>query len=168
MTLATHILVAGSITKPFLGQANTFVIFIISIFSHYLADAIPHYDYKLLSIEWKEGQTKKDLQINRDPKQLTIDLLNIAIDVAIGTAVLLLCVRPEVNFSNFITYTLIIVGSILPDALQPIFIMYKKFPMTLIQNFHDFWHAKTKLKLNKTAVLSQGTLFLIATFINYF
>lgn len=168
MTLATHILVAGALTKPFLGRVNGLTVFIISIFSHYLSDAIPHYDYKLLSIEWKEGQQKKDLEINREAKLVTIDLLNIAIDIAVGTAVLILSSRPEMNFSNLTTYSLIIAGSILPDALQPIFIMWKKFPMTPIQDFHDFWHAKTKLKLNKAAILSQGTLFLVASLINYF
>ncbi|MDO8493661.1 MAG: hypothetical protein Q7S19_03925 [bacterium] len=167
MTLATHILIAGAVTKPFLGQVNNLTIFGISVFSHYLSDAIPHYDYKLLSIEWKEGQ-KYNSKITPNAKLIIADLLNISIDIAIGIAFLVLLTRPEANLSNLITYSLIIFGAILPDALQPIFIMWKKSPMNLIQTFHDFWHAKLRLQFNRTAMISQGALFFIAGAINYF
>ena len=167
MTLATHILVAGAITKPFLGQVNDLVIFVISIFSHYLSDAIPHFDYKLASIEWRPGE-KHNSRIHPNVQLIAVDLLNIAIDVAIGTSALILLTRPEPTLANLITHSLIIIGGILPDALQPIYIMYKKFPMTLIQIFHDFWHAELRLKLEKRAILSQGALFIFAALINYF
>ncbi len=165
MTLATHILIAGAITKPFLGGVSNLVIFIISLSSHYLADAIPHFDYKLLSIEWKKDE-KQNSKIIPKVSLIATDLLNIAIDIAIGTAFLLVLARPEVTLANFITYGLIILGGILPDALQPIFIIWKKFPMTIIQSFHDFWHAKLRLQFNRTAILSQGFLFILAVYIN--
>ena len=165
MTLATHILVAGAITKPFLGRVNSLVIFIISIFSHYLSDAIPHFDYKLLSIEWKEGE-KYNSKIHPNAIFIFSDLLNIAIDASIGAALLIILARPEPTFANLVTYSLIILGGILPDALQPVFIMWKKFPMSLVQTLHDFWHAKLRLELNRTAILSQGFLFLLAAYIN--
>ena len=181
MTLATHILVAGAVTKPFLGRVNNLLIFVISIFSHYLSDAITHYDYNLASIEWKEGE-KQNSRVVPNLQLIVLDLLNIAIDVAIGTTVLILCSRPEINSQNFAAYSLIVLGSILPDALQPIFIMYKKFPMDLIQNFHDFWHSKTKfktglkdfynnelrIKINKTVLFSQIAIFITAAVVNYF
>ena len=165
MTLATHILVAGAVTKPFLGRVNGLFIFIISIFSHYLADAIPHYDYKLLSITWSEEHHKKN-KIEMKLHLVAVDLLNIAIDVAIGSAMLFIVARPEINLQNLITYSLIILGGILPDALQPVYILWKKFPMNRIQDMHDFWHAKLRLSLNKTAIISQATLFILAAYIN--
>ncbi len=167
MTLATHILVAGATTKPFLGRMSNPIIFIIAILSHYLSDAIPHFDYELLSIE-SHPEDKSESKIHPSAKSVAIDLLSIIIDIAIGTTFLILSARPEINFSNLVTYSLIIIGGILPDALQPIYILWKKFPMTQIQNWHDFWHAKLRLKLNRQAVISQGALFLAALLINYF
>ena len=165
MTLATHILVAGAVAKPFIGRVNGLFIFIISIFSHYLADAIPHFDYKLLSIKWNE-EHKKSTSIDFKIHIIVLDLLNIAIDIAIGSALLFILVRPEITFANFVTYGLIILGGILPDALQPIFILWKRFPMNIIQDIHDFWHSKLRLTLNKAAVVSQATLFILAAYIN--
>ncbi len=164
MTLATHIMVAGAITKPFLGRLSWPFIFVISALSHYLSDAIPHYDYKLLSITWSEEHPKShniDLKLHL----IAVDLLNIAIDVAIGSAFLLILARPELNLHNIITYGLIILGGILPDALQPVFILWKKFPMDIVQEMHDFWHSKLRLHLNRTAIASQGLLFIIAAFL---
>lgn len=157
-------MVAGAVTKPFIRRLSWPFIFIISIMSHYLSDAIPHFDYKLLSIKWNE-EYKKNTNIDFKLHLIAVDLLNIAIDVAIGSAFLLIIARPEVTLQNFITYSLIILGGILPDALQPVFILWKKFPMDIVQEVHDFWHAKKRLTLDRTAIASQGLLFLIAAYL---
>ncbi len=179
MTLATHILVAGAITKPFLGRVNDLVIFVIAIFSHYLSDAITHYDYNLLSINGSK-ENAADRSLKADPQKIAVDLLNIAIDISVGIAVLVIIVRPAATLANLITYGLIILGGILPDALQPLYIIWKKFPMTLIQELHDFWHSKNKIvfnpkdllseqfrrNLNKRIFLTQIFIFIIAAYIN--
>ncbi len=175
MTLATHILVAGAATKPFMGRVNDLVLFIIAVFSHYLSDAITHYDYGLLSIPWHEGP-KKDLNVKLEPSLVVVDLLNIAIDVAIGVSVLILCVGADNILKDPTAYGLIILGGILPDALQPIYLLWKEFPMTLVQNFHDFWHSEKKFlfsrenlkhKLKKELIVSQASIFILAALINY-
>ena len=163
MTLATHIMVAGAVARPFIGRVNGFVVFLISIMSHYLSDAIPHCDYKLLSISWDE-ENKKSTKIDYKIHLIIVDLLNIAIDVAIGSALLIIIARPELSIQNFVTYGLIILGGILPDALQPLYIIWKKFPMTIVQGMHDFWHAKTRLTLNRKAIASQAVIFLLAAY----
>lgn len=165
MTLATHIIAAGVATKPFLGRVSDPIIFVVAILSHYLLDTIPHFDYKLLSIAWNEEGNKAKTHFTTTLHTATIDLLNIGIDIAIGVAFLIILARPEITLTNFITYSLIIIGSILPDALQPIYILWKRFPMTQIQNLHDFWHSPIKLEINKKSLTFQGVLFLIAAII---
>ena len=163
MTLATHILVAGAVSKPFLGPFNPLLIFVLSGTSHYMADFIPHYDYKLKSIEWDE-ENKASTKIIPSAGTITYDLLKITIDILIGTFILVATTHPAFSLENIITYTMIVLGGILPDALQPVYIMLKKFPMTWIQNLHDFFHAETRLKFGRLALLSQGALALVSIY----
>src|SRR3989344_2535542 len=47
MTLATHIAIAGALGAPFVGAVPPVALFAFALGSHYLADTVPHYDYKL-------------------------------------------------------------------------------------------------------------------------
>ena len=128
-----------------------------------MADFIPHYAYKLKSIECND-ENNASTKIVPTGELIIYDLLNVSIDILIGTFILVATTHPAISLENIITYTMIVLGGILPDALQPVYIMFKKFPMTWIQNLHDFFHAETRLKFGKLALLSQGVLCLISIY----
>jgi len=148
MTLATHILVAGALTRPLAGSIPASLIFVTALASHYIADAIPHYDYKLLSKDRSDPDRPK---LKKDWRLITLDLTRIFLDIAIG-ATLLYFLFPSLPLSW------VILGAILPDMLQPLFWLYKKFPIKQTQTFHDFMHAKLRLDLTALAIFSQLTL----------
>ncbi len=148
MTLATHILVAGALTKPLAGSIPVSLIFATALASHYLSDAIPHYDYKLIS---KDRLDPEHPKLKKDWRLITIDLSRIFLDIALGTGL---------TYFLFPSLPLfwVVVGAILPDALQPLFWLYKKFPIKQTQAFHDFMHAKLRLDLGALAIFSQLAL----------
>ena len=61
---------------------------------------------------------------------------------------------------------LIVVGGILPDGLQGIQLLYKGFPMTYLQRFHDFFHYENggvgDLPLSFSTLFAQLLLILLA------
>ena len=91
MILAPHIIVGAiigaKIKKPFL-------VIILAFLSHFVLDAIPHWDY-------------------------SITLLNVIIDVPIGLLIVFLAVRSKNMFNkNYLPYIALgIFASLLPDAL---------------------------------------------------
>ena len=148
MTLATHILVAGALVKPLAGSIPTSLLFATALASHYLSDAIPHYDYKLIS---KDRSAPDNPKLKKDWRLITIDLARIFLDIAIGAAILYY-LFPSLPFFWVVT------GAILPDALQPLFWLYKKFPIKQTQAFHDFMHAELRLDFTAMAIFSQLAL----------
>ncbi len=152
MTLATHILVAGALVKPLAGSIPTSLIFATALASHYLADAIPHYDYKLLS---KDRDNLEHPKLKKDWRLIIIDLSRIFLDMTIG-ATLLYFLFPSLPIFW------VVAGAILPDALQPLFWLYKKFPIKHTQAFHDFMHSKLRLDFNASAIFSQLTLVAVS------
>ncbi|KKW21186.1 MAG: hypothetical protein UY61_C0012G0009 [Candidatus Adlerbacteria bacterium GW2011_GWC1_50_9] len=63
MTLATHIVIAGAITRPIAG-AHPALLFLVSLASHYLADAIPHWDYDIRSVPDEHKQNPDAIRWN--------------------------------------------------------------------------------------------------------
>ena len=140
MTLTTHAIVGASIaslipTHPVLG-------FTLGFTSHFLLDAIPHWDYILLS-------SKKDLNnpMNNDliiNKNFIIDLFKISFDAVLGLAVALLLF----GFSNFNLLWAAFwgaIGAMMPDALQFVYFKWRHEPIKSLQKFHLWIHAKKDL-----------------------
>lgn len=161
MTLTTHsvigAMVAGTLaTQPTLAIIGAFG-------SHFLLDAIPHWDYRLLSNVEKVKGIK--LVFGR---AFCWDLFRVGLDALLGL-VLSLVVWFLLGQDYF---WLIIIGGLiatLPDYLQ---FVYSKFNWSILgwlQMWHDYCH--TNYKLNGRFLLgigSQGILIMVAMVSIYF
>jgi hypothetical protein len=139
LTLTTHAIVGAVIVDlmpahPLLGLALAFG-------SHFVLDALPHWDYPLhsscinpsfragMSYDWK----------------LFLDLLKIGGDAAFGIifAVLLFATQRGANL------TLILAGAsagMSPDALQFAYMRFPHQPLTVIQRFHEWIHTSRQMR----------------------
>lgn len=136
MTLTAHAIVGGAIaaampTHPILGIGAAFA-------SHFLIDAIPHYDYKVrsASIHPKKGDPMKY------DRALLLDFFSIGTDFALG---LLLAF---VLFATPATWFLVLVAAFagqFPDALQ---FAYTRAPHVLggLQRFHEWIHTGYRMR----------------------
>jgi len=137
MTLAAHTIVGASIANilpnhPVIG-------FVAGFTSHFLLDAIPHWDYSLLSSkENSNNPMDRDMIIN---KYFIIDLLKIGIDISVGIlAVLFLFSNSNIDFSWAPFWGMI--GAIMPDALQFVYFKWRHEPLKSLQRFHIWVHGK--------------------------
>lgn len=141
MTLTTHIIIASAVARP-LAHAHPSFIFLAGLASHYLSDAIPHWDYKLGSIEIDENSKIKKM----DPHHARFftDIAKTVIDMALGIAITALIMQPE-SIQDALWFLIAALGGVLPDALQGVFAIFHFKFMRPFQKFHDFWHTKIKL-----------------------
>ncbi|TSC68902.1 MAG: hypothetical protein G01um101466_265 [Parcubacteria group bacterium Gr01-1014_66] len=140
MTLTTHSIIAAAIAKPLM-QMNPLLAFVAALASHYLSDAIPHWDYPLASIEDKEDKEKRHWGSNR--RMLMKDISRMALDGFLGAGILLLIVRP-VTTQQLLWTLAVIIGGSLPDFLQGLYMLKLKF-LTPHQRLHDIFHTNIRL-----------------------
>lgn len=141
MTLATHIIIAAAVTKP-IASAHPLLIFAVAMITHYLSDAIPHWDYSLSSIDsevrheeraWKFG----DATFLRDVR-------NVACDGLLGILFVALITQPS-SPSEILWLFFTAAGSILPDFLQGVYYTRRADFLRIIHRFHGFMHSKISL-----------------------
>jgi poly-gamma-glutamate synthesis protein (capsule biosynthesis protein) len=147
MTLSTHVIVASSLSV-FLPQ-NAFLLFIFGFMSHFVLDAIPHWDYKLMSQTFhpfKEG--KKSM------KATVYDAIRISFDIFLGFIVALIFFSSSGNF----LFLYAAVGSIVPDVLQFIYSRYPKGIVALLQIFHTKIQHHGLYHKPILGILTQGAL----------
>ena len=140
MTLATHAIVGASAATLFPGHPE--VGFLAAFASHFVIDAIPHWDYQLLSRKTPTGNyLDNDLQMN---KLFLYDLVKIGFDFWLGIilSVLLLQSTHAPLQWNILVGAL---GGMLPDALQFAYFRLRREPLTSLQRLHHLVHAKKRL-----------------------
>ena len=165
MTLTTHILVAGAAATALGAAPNPTAAFFISWMSHYLIDLIPHWSYRMPSVEKTDSAGRQVFA--GDKKQIAKDILKTVADLILGTIVLLSLTKPEFTFDSIIFLTAVVAGSILPDALQGVDLIYKDFPFAQLKKFGELLHFDKKGELHDLAptiwtVGSQAALTLLA------
>ncbi len=144
MTLATHIVIAGAITRP-IASAHPALLFLVSLASHYLADAIPHWDYDIRSIDEKNKENADAIRLNFSDRMFWKDVFRFGIDACIGFGVLLFFLWPQ-SWSALLNTLLISAGSVLPDFLQGAYFTRKAEFLKPVQRLHNYFH--TRLRLN--------------------
>ena len=163
MTLATHIVIAGAITRP-IASAHPALLFLVSLASHYLADAIPHWDYDIRSIDEKNKENADAIRLNFSEKAFWWDFFRFGIDAAIGFGILLFFMWPE-SWPAFFKVFLISAGSVLPDFLQGVYFTRKAEFLKPVQRLHNYFH--TRLRLNPYPLIGipfQALFFLISLY----
>lgn len=143
MTLTTHIIIAAAAAQPF-AEFHPAVIFTVALASHYLSDAIPHWDYSILSFPDKSMDDVHKRRWNFGIRTFWIDILRIGTDFFIGSTILWLILRPAIP-AEWLTVLLIFAGGALPDFLQGVYYTRHADFLKPLHVFHDFMHTKIKL-----------------------
>ncbi len=161
MTLAAHA-ATGALLSAFV-PAHPVATFAIGFGSHFLLDMIPHWDYHLESIsEDLDHPLETDMRIGFS---FFRDLIRIGADFSLGfvLAILIGLFFP----GTFLSVALLAAaGAVLPDALQFAYMKLPYWPLTLLQRFHFFVHARLRIDNWKRGVILQaGFLAVLAGFV---
>jgi hypothetical protein len=131
MTLAAHAIVGASIANlmpshPVLGFAAGFA-------SHFLLDAIPHWDYHLASVkEDSDNPMNNDIVFNIN---FIFDLFKMGLDAILGIIIVLFLFGIS---NSHLMWTPLwgAIGALTPDALQFVYLKWKHEPIVSIHQFH--------------------------------
>lgn len=140
MTLTTHSIIAAAVTKP-ISHLHPLITLAVAIATHYLSDAIPHWDYPLKSIEHTEDKENRHWGTNR--KAIIKDISSMTFDGLLGAAIVIIVVRPVTREQWFWVFAAV-VGGCLPDFLQGLY-MFKISFLRAHQRLHDFFHTNIRL-----------------------
>lgn len=153
MTLTTHAVVGAAIVSimpqhPIWGVCA-------AIGSHFVIDAIPHWDYPIASASINPNL---GLAMKYD-RAFYLDVVRIGADALLGVVLSLLL------FSTPQTQLLVFIGAgagILPDPLQFVYTRYKHEPLVSLQRFHQWIHTKNHMKKAKFFGIISQIIFIVA------
>ncbi len=140
MTLTTHSIIAAAVTKP-LARMNPLIALVVAIATHYLSDAIPHWDYKIVSIE--NAEDKENRHFGSSKSAIIKDIFHFALDGFLGAIIIILITRPA-TLQQWLWIAAAVIGGCLPDFLQGLYVLKLKF-LRLPQRFHDMFHTHIRL-----------------------
>lgn len=139
MTLAAHSVVGATVVKvlPF----NPFLAIFLAFMSHFVLDAIPHWDYPLKSAVKTTGDVAgvKFLKGRLFWRDLTI----IAFDLLLGLSLIWFLYTPD--FGLWFWLLLGVGAAVLPDFLQFAYGKYGGSVLTFFQSWHNYCHSKFSL-----------------------
>ncbi len=165
MVLSTHAIIGSAMatlmpTFPLTG-------FVLACVSHFATDAIPHWDYKLRSKNDDESNFLND-DMQASGRDFMIDLAKIGLDLALGFALSILIW----GWWFGLPLTIILlgaVGGVLPDFLQFAYFKIRREPLTSLQRFHHWIHAKLRLKGRFVlGPILQALIVIIFIVLNYY
>jgi hypothetical protein len=136
MTLATHALVGAAVASFFPEQPA--VALCAAFASHFLVDAIPHGDYRILSASI-HPEIGAAMTFDRT---LALDMLRIGADALIGIALAFLFFAP---LGHPYLVLLAACAGILPDPLQFAYTRFKREPLVSLQRFHQWIHTAHRM-----------------------
>ena len=153
MTLTAHAIVGAGIAAaipahPVLGISLAFA-------SHFLVDAIPHYDYQVRS-DSIHPHIGAPMRFDR---ALLLDFFSIGGDFALGIILALFF------FATPTIWPLIAIAAFagqLPDALQFVYTRFKHEPLVSLQKFHHWIHTKRRLREHPVLGVTSQVCFLVA------
>ncbi len=163
MILATHAIVGAAVGRL---TGNPLLALVAGFISHFLADAIPHWQYRLGSMVHRDGPMEDDMIINR---KFIWDLAKTGFDFAAGIILSVLLFQGTNNLSN-ISIPLIAgaVGGVLPDALQFAYFKIRREPLTSLQKLHNRAHAEKDLSAFPYGLISQALVIVVAVIASKF
>jgi hypothetical protein len=158
MTLATHA-ITGAAVASFVPQ-NPFLGFALGFASHFAIDAIPHYDYPILSDSIHPQKNELRMKFDR---LFFRDAVHFTLDACVGIAIAIAMAMFAQPHDNLLAITLIAgsIGGILPDPLQFVSKKIRHEPLTSLQRFHKWIHADWHLRDTGhlwTGIISQSVL----------
>lgn len=128
--------------------------------SHFVLDAIPHWDYHLGSYEYnKKEPLKSVIHLN---KKFLGDLVKIGLDGTWGLifAIILFSGPPA---GGWFLIALGAISAMLPDFLQFVYLQIRREPFIILQRLHIWTHSKYKInKLSFTGIIPQIVIIILA------
>jgi len=124
--------------------------------SHFVLDALPHWDYHLDSYEYnKKDPLKSVIHLN---KKFLGDLAKMGLD---GTFGLILAI---ILFSgNWFLIALGAIGAMFPDFLQFVYLQTRREPFLYLQRFHLWIHTKHEIKkISFAGIIPQIVIIILA------
>lgn len=161
MILATHAIAGVALAAAIPNQP--LLAFTTGIASHFLLDAIPHWDYELRSSRKdKNNPLNDDIVMGRD---FWSDLIKLGGDTMIGLVLAWFFFHQFfINQLGLLTFASGVAGGLLPDALQFAYFKLRSPWLTVLQRFHNFIHAGHARKLKPSIGIVSQTL-IVATII---
>ena len=166
MTLTTHAIAGAAAAELF--PAHPIIGFIAGFTTHFLLDAIPHFDYKIYSayanpdiaMSHNESGATTSAGIKLD-KDFLIDITRIGSDCVLGFLLAFLIFHPF-NWHDAGIVFLGAVAGVLPDFLHFVYMRLPYQPMIALEKFHMWIHSKLRLKeYPMTGVVSQIALIVV-------
>lgn len=158
MILFTHAAIGAAVAEAARSPA---LVFTLAFASHFVLDAIPHWDYHLRSVRVDAAGKARDIEIGRD---FLFDFLKIGADAILGTALALYMYGYLLTPGDGAVIFIGIVGGLLPDFLQFAYFKIRREPFVSLQRFHRFAHAKHELKGRYIAGSLSQALLILAVF----
>ena len=153
MILSTHA-VLGAAIASFL-PSHPITAFVLGFGSHFVLDAIPHWDYPIRSPS-VDPMIGAPLKFDR---ALLRDAVTIGSDALFGTiAALSIFASPAMSW----VVLLGAVGAMLPDVLQFIHARFPHEPLRTLQRFHRWAHTNRAMKENLAVGIGSQALLVIA------
>lgn len=154
MILSSHIIVASAAAASAVqvfGFKSPLLVFTVALATHHLLDIIPHWEYRLFSVDSFEDKENDFLKIIMvfDIKNLLNDFLKLSFDFLAGLAAAWFLTGIFWPEFSFLFLAIATGASVLPDVLQGFYVaskgtMKKIFLPLFI--FHLFFHTKYRLK----------------------
>ncbi len=141
MILASHIIVSGLLGTT---TQNYFLAAVFGFVSHYILDAIPHWDY--FSDEFKlRAKTEKSFIKN---KKFWQELINVALDILIGLGLLFIFLKYYKN-PQIIPAIIGVAFGVLPDPLGLLYWITKWKFIKWNFDFQEFVHYSIHSKIDQ-------------------
>lgn len=142
MILISHGIIGAAVGRLF--PAHPLLAFLAGMATHYAMDAIPHWEYKLLSVFRDDNTGFKKARIGI---RFAIDILSALLDLLAGGVLSFLIFSGDFA-GDGLPASLIagIIGGILPDGFQFLHMLFPKFRLLAThQTFHNRIHARRRL-----------------------
>ncbi len=163
MTLTTHAIVGAAAARLF--PQHPVLAFSAAFASHFLIDAIPHWDYSLRSYKRDESNHLNN-DMSTSGLNFVLDLLDIGFDLFLAMFLPFL-IFGSVIFSESFIVLCGIIGGVLPDALQFVYMKFRHEPLVSLQKFHILIHTGTKIASWKWGIFAQFVLNAAIIFISF-
>lgn len=140
MTLGTHAIVGAATATLF--PSHPVTAFFAGFCSHFILDAIPHWDYKILSEYANSDRAMSSNVVNsskskelKPDRYFWLDILRTGADTLLGFIIIFI-VWYSIVFVEWKVLILGAIGGILPDFLQFVYMRFPNKMMSLLQKFH--------------------------------
>lgn len=141
MILTSHAIIGVAAASAF--PSHPILAFSVALISHYVMDAIPHWEYDLLSSKKdRNNPLNNDITIGKD---FISDLMKVSFDMFLGIALsLFVFYFLGLNFYSLLILIAGIIGGIAPDFLQFAYFRFRREPFKFLYLFHYRIHSRNE------------------------